>query len=79
MISRRALLLTFMGVPMTATNVTATGFAVTGHFTDAGDEGMYALGQELALIAKPGTVAHKLLNELVGAEVCMSVRKGECA
>jgi hypothetical protein len=65
---------TALAALVTATRVTAqAGFIATGQLSDAGDDGMYAFGQELALIAKPKSTAKAQLDALVGKDVTISV------
>ena len=88
MISRRGLLMAFVGMtaPVTSNAVAAPhldgdstyGFKVGGQLSDAGGHGEYALGTELFLSAKPRSTAQQRLDALVGASVCLTVLRESC-
>jgi hypothetical protein len=76
-VTRRALLATLIGVPMTAKNVTAqAGFHVTGPITpieQEKQEGYFPVGTELALMTHPKSPIYDDLLSLVGRKVRVHV------
>ena len=74
--TRRTFLISLIGVPLTATRVAASehGFVLNeARMTDAGDEGTYALGQELAVIAKPNSTAQRQIDPMVNQDVDLAI------
>lgn len=77
MISRRGLLMAFVGIPITAPHVTAesrsgVGFIVSGHVTATDTdraEGFVALGQDVALIVRDQATYDRDIAPLIG-KVC---------
>lgn len=79
---RRTFLLSLLGVPISGTNAptlgTDPGFQLSAELSDAGDEGHFALGPHIAIIARPASDLDTYLKPLKGSTVCLTVLKGAC-
>jgi hypothetical protein len=72
--TRRALFATVFGVVTTRPAAAQSGFIATGRLTDGGEEGCYAFGQELAILAKPKSTAQAQFDALLNRDVEITVR-----
>jgi hypothetical protein len=80
-VTRRALLATLIGVPMTAKNVTAqSGFVITDTLTAIEAEkleGYVNIGNEFGMSAHPKSAVYPALMALVGSKVRVHVSPAE--
>jgi hypothetical protein len=50
------------------------GFVLNAaRMTDGGDEGVFAIGQELCIVAKAGTTAHREIGAMVNGNVDITI------